>query len=124
MTNSNETIGQAVPEFFSIEAGTENGLDLDGSSKEYDVEKCEATRGEVTEALAWVARNRPELRDTMRVAIAMLVRLDTIRDDAASPAFLAQRKAEQGDAPGALVSVGNVLQILGAQNQRHALYVQ
>lgn len=113
-----------VPEFFSIKAGIEDGLALDGSPEQYDVEKCAATRREVCDALAWVARNRPELRDTMRVAIAMLVCLDTIRDEAWFSATFAQRRTESGDVTAALESVGNVLTTLGHRGELHSLYLQ
>jgi hypothetical protein len=71
-----------VPKFFTIEQKVEDGLDLDGTPKQYDVEKCTTTRRAVEEALRQIGLEHPELHDCMRVAAAMLVRLDTIRDGA------------------------------------------
>ena len=40
-----------VPKFFEIERKIEDGLDLDGAPKQYDVEKCTTTRQAVNDAL-------------------------------------------------------------------------
>ena len=112
-----------VPKFFEIERKIEDGLDLDGAPKQYDVEKCTTTRQAVNDALEQVGREYPELHDCMRVAAAMLVRLDTIRDEAGLHLSGARWKASQGKAEEAVTAMDTVKQVLGNWDDSHTLYV-
>lgn len=112
-----------VQKFFDIERKIEGGLDLDGAPKQYDVEKCTTTRRAVKEALEQVGMEHPELHDCMRVAAAMLVRLDTIRDEAKLHISAARWKASQGKAEEAVTAMDTVMQVLGNWDDSHTLYV-
>ncbi|GAO23301.1 hypothetical protein [Alicycliphilus denitrificans] len=112
-----------VPNSFTIEAKVEDGLDLDGMPKQYHVEKCTTTRKEVQAALEQVGAEYPELHDCMRVATAMLVRLDTIRDEAKLHLSGAYEQASQGEAREVAATIKTVRQILGQWGDSHTLYV-
>ena len=113
-----------VPKFFTIEQKVEDGLDLDGTPKQYDVEKCTTTRRSVEEALRQIGLEHPELHDCMRVAAAMLVRLDTIRDEAGLHLSGARWKASQGKAEEAVTAMDTVMQVLGNWDDSHTLYIR
>ncbi len=114
---------QTVAKFFLTERSTHSGFDLHGKPKQYDVEQCKTTRRDVQAALEDLGREFPELNDCMRVAAAMLVRLDTIRDEAQWHVAAARRKVVQGDADGALKAIENLKQTLGDREEIHTLYV-
>ena len=112
-----------VHKYFVIERKTEDGLDLDGSPKQYDVQKCTASREEVGAALREVGTNYPELDDCMKVASAMLVGLDTIRSEARMQLSAVSRQILQGNAIEAATGIEAARLALGKWEDRHTLYV-
>lgn len=79
------------------------------------------TCGEVDNALAEVAHRYPELEQCMKVARAMLCRLDTIRDEAKFGACIALQRTRSGDAGAAAVELDKLIEWLGQWDQRHEL---
>jgi len=79
------------------------------------------TCSEVDSALAQVAHRYPELERCMKVARAMLCRLDTIRDEAKLGAVIAREHARAGDVAGANGELDKLVGFLGQWGQRHEL---
>ena len=108
---------------FEIVPDVAYGQDLQGNPKTYSVKTCRVTTDEVKSALRQIGTAYPELADTMRVAIALQVRLDTIRDEAKLQALGIRRKAREAMATDALEHADQLIASLGTWEQTHSLYL-
>ena len=79
------------------------------------------TVSEARQALARMAAQSPEHERLAEVVSALLVRLDTIRDEAHFAASMARQRIDAGDLHGAGRSVDNVLQLVDCRGAHHLL---
>lgn len=79
------------------------------------------TCSEVDTALIEVANRYPELERCMKVARAMLCRLDTIRDEAKLGACIAKQNIACGRSDDAAGDLVQLVDLLGKWDRRHEL---
>lgn len=81
----------------------------------------EATRDDVVKALRLVAQAYPDTELAMAVAEAMLIRLDTLREEAAIRTGFLYSQAKSGDWERAQHTFDGTREMLGRFNKRHTL---
>lgn len=82
------------------------------------------TVSEARLALAQIAEQSPEHEHLAEVVSALLVRLDTIRDEAHFAAGLTRRRIDSGDLHAAGRSIDNVLSLVDRRGARHHLMIR
>lgn len=82
----------------------------------------EASRDDVVKALRLVAQAYPDTELAMAVAEAMLIRLDTLREEAALRTGFLYSQAKSGDWERAQHTFDGTREMLGRFNKRHTLY--
>ena len=112
-----------VTNFFHIEEEVRPGLSVEGMPTTHDVRTCIASRGDVQAALRHIEGNYPELQEIMQVAIAMQVRLDTIRDETKMHLLFLKSKVLQGRTDEAAEAASSLIKYLGNWDQKHTLFI-
>lgn len=88
-----------------------------------DYRSASVTVSEARLALARMVEQSPEHQHLAEVVSALLVRLDTIRDEAHFSASLARRRVDAGDLHAAGRSIDNVLSLVDRRGARHHLLI-
>ena len=83
--------------------------------------QLEVTVREARDALARMGATSPEHAHLAAGIEALLVRLDTVRDECLFRAQIATTKLSGGDASGAQETSANIAVVCGRQDDRHAL---
>lgn len=85
--------------------------------------QVEITVDEARAALATMAEASPDHAQLAAVVDALLVRLDTVRDECLFRAQIATTKLRGGDASGAQETLANIVTVCGKRGERHTLTV-
>ena len=86
--------------------------------------KLEITVREARDALARMGAESPEHAHLAAAIDALLVRLDTVRDESLMRAQFATGQLRNGNVAGAQRSVANIALVCGRRDDRHALTLQ